>query len=154
MDCEMCGRKSAIYNVVIEGAKLNVCAQCAKYGKIVSKASEGKKEQKFAREIPAQKEPTEIQVVEDYGKKIVTAREKRSMSLGELARKINEVQSYLDRVEKERVLPTEKLCKKLEKELGIALIEQVAITHSNEEHKKKDLTLGDVVNLKKKQNEE
>lgn len=124
--CEICGRKGAHAIIEVEGAKLKVCGSCA-YGKKIlyrlddtGEAREGPEKQRAQPKL----EETE-EIVEGYGKIIKNAREKIGLSRSVVAEKINEKESYLERIERGELTPTFTVAKKLEKELGIKLIEKV-----------------------------
>jgi len=123
MECEICGKETnIIYVVEVEGAVMNVCAECSKGKKVIDKIDLSKQEKKVAK---AEKEKEkESEIIEHYGEAIRKAREKLGLPLNVLAERINEKASTLLRIEEEKTLPTDKVVKKLEKELGIKLLEQ------------------------------
>ena len=139
MQCEICGAEGARYTVYIEGAELVVCRRCK--GNLPSIKHKKKKK-------PKREEAIE-DIVENYGKKIKEARESLGLSIKELANKIAEKEHYLDKVEKEELLPDEKLIKKLEHALGIKLLEKVVLSSLSSD-KKTELTLEDIVEIEKK----
>ncbi len=150
-ECEVCGEREAGYYVLIEGAKLWVCADCSRRGKIIARPAPAPK--KFAKPSAAGRPPvsTELELVPDYAEKIRAARQKMKLGIHVLAELVMEKQSFLERVEAEKALPTETLAKRLEKALGIVLFEQVSYGASSGEKKKSGgLTLGDLVFVKKK----
>ncbi len=68
-----------------------------------------------------------------------------------LAELVNEKESFLERVEAERTIPNETFALKLERALGIKLFEEIKHEHVDiRRDKKGELTLGDVVVVKKK----
>ncbi|MGC9129333.1 MAG: multiprotein bridging factor aMBF1 [Candidatus Micrarchaeia archaeon] len=124
MECEICGRETnIIYVVEVEGAVMNVCAECAKGKKVIEKIDLEKKESAKIEKKPKKEERSEI--VEHYGSIIRKAREKLGLPLNVLAERISEKESTLLRIEEEKTLPSDKIVKKLEKELGIKLTEEV-----------------------------
>ncbi len=66
-----------------------------------------------------------LDVVADYGAAIKKARQKKSLTVEELAKRIFEKASTLHRVESQALAPSDGLIQKLEKELGINLKEQI-----------------------------
>ena len=73
-----------------------------------------------------------------------------------VAERINEKQSYLERIEREEIEPTFPVAKKLEKELRVKLIEKVAgsIAPTAQASKKFSAqTLGDLLESEKKKRE-
>ena len=152
-DCEVCGEEQARYVAVIEGARLQVCPDCARSGKIVAELSIPtpvlKKQAAQPGRTPMQ--TTETEVVSDYGRRIREARERRRLTRKQLAELVFEKESYLERVEAEKVLPSEALARRLEKALGIALFETVTAGALPSVRKREGpLTLGDLVIVKKK----
>ena len=100
--CEVCGRKihGAPIRALIEGAKLTVCIECSKHGKIISEEEEFEQRTPkkpltpvpfIQKKKPAQaKVDTTQEIVEGYDSKIRQAREKLGLSHEELGKKINE----------------------------------------------------------------
>ncbi|MCK4713998.1 MAG: TIGR00270 family protein [Candidatus Aenigmarchaeota archaeon] len=153
-ECEICGAEDADYITLIEGAKLRTCTACARGGKVL----------KVPERAPVRRGPPavvkrgklELDIVSDFGSRIVTARKRMHIERKVLAELINEKESFLDRVERGKSMPNEMLARKLEKELGIKLFEEdSADTYAPvPKGEKKGLTLGDIVMLKKKEDEE
>lgn len=152
--CELCGRsmKSRGRNVVIEGASMLVCPECAsKFGHFSSETTQkspsqprhraswmGSPEQEttprthqsspVSKPRPKPRKASGIrldnmELIEDYAKTIRTARQKKNMSQDELAQKVGESISTLKSVESGRQKPTEKTIRGLERELEISLLE-------------------------------
>jgi len=94
------------------------------------------------------------EIIEGYGKIIISAREKLGLPIAVVAERLKEKESYLHAIEHERLNPTIEVAKKLEKELGIKLIEKVsssmAPSTSKSQSKFQPPTLGDMVDFKKK----
>ena len=131
-ECEMCGKSGAEYVVLVEGAKLAVCQNCSTMGQIIKKPDyhpEGKKGESMPSQV-FRGAKTELELIEEFGKKIRGAREANGMQLSVLADAINEKESYLKRIENENTRPDEKTAKKLEHELGIKLFEEVGSGNS------------------------
>lgn len=158
MNCEVCGRKieGSPVRVVIEGAMMNVCSECSKFG--VTPSTWSPIPRKPVRSIvintqvrrastPLQVE-SEVELVEGYGRLIREAREKMGLSQEELAKLVKERLSVIKRVEAERMEPPASLARKLEKALKIKLYTYEASVASSTYKKRKDITLGDVVRLK------
>jgi len=123
MECEICGKETnIIYVVEVEGAVMNVCVECSKGKKVIEKIDLSKQEKKVAKAVKEKEKESEV--IEHYGEAIRKAREKLGLPLNVLAERINEKASTLLRIEEEKTLPTDKVIKKLEKELGIKLLEE------------------------------
>jgi putative transcription factor len=152
MDCELCGRPDANIIAVVEGIKMTVCEKCSKYGKEIGMLKDKKEERAEKRgEKKSEKTEIELELVEDYGKKIKAEREKKGMSLKQLASAIAEKESYIDRIENEDVIPSEKVARKLEKFFNIKLLEEIVTSSGEIEIKDEDtITLGDIIEIKKK----
>ena len=170
MRCEVCGGK--IYGkslrAEIEGAKLTVCIECSKHGKIIKtneidyRQKSPKKE--FSSITFVQKKKTfrprvEItqEVVEGYDSKIRAAREKLGLTHEELGKKINEKASVLSKLETGKMSPNNMLVTKLEHALKIKLlvpIKEERISQELPKSSSREQTLGDLVQLGKKAAEE
>lgn len=140
-DCEICGRHvNSLYVIDVEGAELSVCERCSR-GKIVTDTiGEGRKEVKARKRAD---EPVEDELIERYGEAIRKAREALGLPLNVLAEKINEKESTMLRVEKERMQPSMKLIAKLEKELGIKLTRKAEIANETHVPRSVPITLGE-----------
>ncbi len=137
-----------IITVVIDETQFDVCSNCSSLGKKLSEETvqeEDYPRDRFAKErfeftprkkvfcekqTPAQKihgfssgTIQESSLIEGYGKKIMQARQKKGLTLKELAMKIYEKESVIQRIEAEKFNPSDKTIKKLEKELETKLTE-------------------------------
>ncbi|MEM4663259.1 MAG: multiprotein bridging factor aMBF1 [Candidatus Diapherotrites archaeon] len=126
MLCEVCGKKTAkLYRAEIEGAELSVCEECSKLGKVLMDRRNDAAQPKIRKKItqkPDIKEPPVL--VENFGLEVKKAREKLGLTREELAKKIFEKESLLVRIENTNFEPEEKVVRKLEKVLGVKLLEQ------------------------------
>lgn len=142
--CDICGKPEIFGVVEIERAKLCVCRSCA-YGKKILQyldAEEG------VMPTHTSQKPQEIEeIVENYGQIVRKAREKLSLPVEVLAEKIKENKRYIERIEREEVRPTLETARKLEKELGIKLIEKTLEVAQSAGGKKQyaEPTLGDLL---------
>lgn len=154
--CDMCGKEAPLSKTKIEGTIMNVCSQCSKYGERVQ-STKGKR---FAnsRGYHAKKEKVEPEkfIVQDYAQKIKSAREQRKLKPEDLAKKINEKESLLLKVEAGHMKPNFPLAKKIEKFFNIKLIETFkesdSIIENTSSEKTTGLTMGDILKkaMKKK----
>jgi len=164
--CEVCGRKihGSTIRAVIEGAKLTVCVECSKYGKIIreEEVESGQRAPKKApvpfsarmqkKTVGAKVEITQ-EVVEGYHAKIRQAREKLGLSHEELGKKINEKTSVLSKLETGKMTPNNMLVTKLEHVLKIKLlvpIKEEKILPGFPKSPNRETTLGDLIQLNKK----
>ncbi|MBT0158843.1 TIGR00270 family protein [Candidatus Bathyarchaeota archaeon A05DMB-2] len=166
MRCEVCGRKihGSPIQALIEGAKLTVCVECSKHGKIIYDEPAPSRETPKLTPTPfvPKKKPmtakVEItqEVVEGYHSKIRQAREKLGLSHEELGKKINEKVSVLSKLETGKMTPNNQLVAKLEHALKIKLIVPITKEKVTEIPKSpnRELTLGDLMQLEKKGGEE
>jgi len=137
---------------IIEGVQLDVCNECAKFGKIIAQPKRfNAKEQIRHMQRPAQskEEKTEL-LVEDYAEIIKKKRELMGMTQRDFANKISEKETTVHKIETRAFSPPISLAKKLEKALGIKLIEEYEETHGASKGKRIDgFTLGDFIKIKK-----
>ncbi len=168
MRCEVCGRKIHGNQLLaeIEGARLTVCTECSKHGRIIPrqeiKIKTAPPSQKglpnapiFARKRPEAKVEITQEVIEGYPSKIRLAREKLGLSHEELGKKINEKESVLRKLETGKIEPNDMLVTKLEHALKIKLLTPIAQEDNKKETAKTaqshELTLGDLFQLDKKE---
>jgi putative transcription factor len=169
MRCEVCGHKihSSPIRAEIEGAKLTVCIECSKHGRIIREEEvelRRKTPRKPLSPIPftQKKRPAQAkveitqEVVESYDSKIRQAREKMGLSHEELGKKINEKASVLSKLETGKMTPNNMLVTKLEHALKIKLLVPIKEEKISEIPKlpNREPTLGDFIQLNKKGGEE
>ena len=147
MACDMCGKDSVLFKTMIEGSLLNVCENCSKYGKIIEKVEkEPVKSKIIKRKID---EPNDF-IVDGYFKIIKESREKKNLTQKELAMKINEKESVIEKIEQGKMEPDILFAKKLGNFLNIKLIEKIEIKERvNINFKDKVMTIGDLLKMKK-----
>ena len=120
-DCEICGKEmKEEYEIELEGAHLTVCEDCSR-GKPAQKRENVQHVTSYHRDFG---DSEQDEVVEGYGAIMRRARESAGMSLKELGEKINEKESILSRIEWEKTTPPDSIARKLEKELGIKIIQK------------------------------
>ena len=142
--CEICGKNTEkIYLARIEEANMWVCESCSR-GKKIIKSVNLEKGRSSSAAPKAGVGAEEEEMVEHYGDQIRKAREKLGLPVRVLAERIAEKESTLDRIEKEKGLPTDKLRKKIEKELGIRLTSKLQADNTTEGFgRNRPITLGD-----------
>lgn len=155
-ECEVCGNAEAVYIASIEGAKLHVCGRCARMGTIVSslydeQRKEEIREQRSERQSKSLLE-TEKELVDKFDKKILNRLREIGISYHVLAERLNEKESYIERIVQGKTRPDEKTAHKIEKELNIELFEEASAPASSTSFQKehKEMTLGDVIEIEKK----
>jgi putative transcription factor len=168
MQCEMCGEeiRGAPKLVRVEGAELQVCMKCGKFGtevqqvrrtdlRIAPKAAGG-------RPAPAPAGGTaptwhkrdmfdfmEGDVVDDYAIRIRHAREEKGLSQKDLAMQLKEKEHLIRKIENSDLIPEEDMRKKLEKALGIRLIDSQVSEEEKKVSSKLAPTLGDLTIIRK-----
>ncbi len=142
----MCGKKVPhLTKVRVDGALLNVCDSCARFGtpaeSIRSNFARNEPEEPITTVkinqkrivVPPAKPSTRrkardnienLTIVPDPGEIIRSARSRLNMTQDELAAKILERKNVLASIERGDLLPEIKTARKLEKVLGISLVEK------------------------------
>jgi putative transcription factor len=175
--CEVCGHKihSDPIKAIIEGARLTVCVECAKHGKIVFEdvPFERKTVGTFGAAVASKKPSGPValvqkktmvprvditkELIEGYESKIRFAREKLGFSHEDLGLKINEKASVLRHLETGKMAPNNLLASKLERALKITLLVPIAEEKPSAELPKsaanQEFTLGDLIEFDKKAEE-
>lgn len=180
--CEMCGAHAELKPILVDGAELLVCRKCQRYGKPVTPPPSHEKPTSLPsprptspkkpilrpmpnrsrqRKISGRKRPSEESLIinPEYPTLITQARMKRGWSRQELARRLNERESVLARIETGKLVPTDDIARKLEHELKIKLlipeedVEETVSQRSTTSPANKQFsqtTLGSIVKIKKK----
>jgi|TARA_B100001971_G_C18216014_1_gene553892 putative transcription factor len=148
----MCGSEGKLYRTIIESAKLKVCHECSKYGKVVEIVKEETFEKAKEQAINKEQEKEIIDVVvEDFADRIKKKREQLNLTQKDFAKKISEKESIIHKIETGNFIPQMELTKRLERFLHIKLTEQHEEKH--EKQAKADtgsVTIGDLINIKRK----
>ena len=152
MVCDMCGSDKRLYRAEVEGTVLNVCEACAKFGQVKGPIPrpEVSKKKEFKPVKPISKDQLLQRLVEDFSEIIKTKREKLGLKQEDFAKKINEKESLIQKIETGNFKPSIKLARKIEGFLKVSLVEQmpnspVAMGKSKTE----SFTLGDFIRVKK-----
>lgn len=136
-----------MFKTVIEGSRVTVCESCSKYGMNVEKVQPV--EQKVEARRFSQPEVIEG-VINGFGDVIKRKREQLGLSHKEFAQKIAEKESTLHKLEIGTLVPTLDRARKLEKMLGLILVEEQQDEQVVQRETKTDITLGDMVKIKKR----
>lgn len=159
MDCDMCGREQAVLKAAVEGSTMSVCEGCSRFGKVVGRiavaAAARKKQEKAA--VAAPEDETEF-VVANFGQLLKKKREELGrkledgfMKLEDFAKRISVKESVLHKMETGEFMPNIEEAKRIGKLLGLRLVEKAEAVESIVPEPKKDqLTLGDMIKIKKK----
>lgn len=160
MQCELCGAsiQGPSKTIQIEGAELCVCARCAKHGTEVQQPRrKGAAQQtKPGLAVPqVRRKPRDVfdlmegEIVDDYADRIRIAREGKEWSTLDLAQAIKEREILVKKIEKGDLIPEDDVRKKLEKALGIRLIDAAEDSASTAGPGRVTMTVGDVISFKK-----
>ncbi|MEM4731390.1 MAG: multiprotein bridging factor aMBF1 [Sulfolobales archaeon] len=161
----MCGRlvlRREMKVIYVENVKLSVCQSCYSRlarGDVAREIEEATKAQTRRPRVSSDKKPEErvldeYEVVPDYADRVRQARERLGLTQKALADMVKESENTIKRIESGRLVPTIALARKLESVLSIKLLEPVvdsAQAQLPNPAKMKELTLGDIVSLKKRE---
>jgi putative transcription factor len=165
-ECPICG--GIIWGkgqrVLLEGAKITVCDNCAQHGTKIYKPVTNvqmKKKGQIKTQIAPKKQTfkpkgiEELEIVIDYAKRIKNVRNNLRLNQDQFAQKLNEKPSLLRRIEAGKVEPTIKLAKKIQEVYKIKLLKKIDETEINVQEtkfmkKSTGSSLGDIAFIKKK----
>ena len=147
MVCEICGSGGALLKAIVEDAELNVCENCSKFGKVV-----GNVQSKQRPISPKTAETEKIPIlIDNYTDMVRKKRESLGLTQEEFAKKISEKESLVHKLESGSFEPSLQLAKKIEKLLGIKILEEYEEKHERQKNVKyESFTLGDFVKIKNK----
>ncbi|MCW4013324.1 MAG: multiprotein bridging factor aMBF1 [Candidatus Bathyarchaeota archaeon] len=160
MRCEVCGREihGQPYYRVIEGGKLTVCGQCSKFSTQewdprAPQARKGQTRRRSAQPKPRRRSDIEaaesLELVDGYGMIIKKARQKKGLSVEDFAKQISEKESVVKKLEKENMNPPLNLVRKVQRELGINILEEAeTATGTVLTRPMGPRTLGDLIKIK------
>ncbi|MFZ0183054.1 MAG: multiprotein bridging factor aMBF1 [Methanoregula sp.] len=149
----------------VEGAELQVCSRCGKFGTEVQqprrtdvqrpatgRAAPGARAP--AVTAPAQRKRDmfdymEGEIVEDYADRVRRSRMEKGLSQKDLALQLMVRELLIKKIEKGELIPEEEVRKKLEKVLGIKLVDMVADDAEKKTQAKITQTLGDLTIIRK-----
>lgn len=154
MHCEMCGsNQSILYKTMIEGSQMNVCEKCGKFGKKIGEVKEQSVKEKARQEKRNEKieDVREVmyKVKNNYAAIIRNARNKLGLSNEEFSKKLSEKESLISHIENGKTAPSLALARKLERTLGIKLVEEYEEKHEKYSgNTAGEMTLGDLIKNK------
>lgn len=139
MICELCGKDAGPTRpTYIEGTKLNVCQNCARFGDdkgagkgtvpaptaaVIEERLQRRERRMQTKDVYSTM--SSVELVDDYGGLIRNARIRKGMDQDQFAASINEKKGIIAKLESNDMIPDEKLTKKVEKALNIKLTETV-----------------------------
>lgn len=154
----MCGRDVArTRRFLVEKTVLNVGPECERFGKPldpvtgmkdvapgnVPLAMELRKRKTQSRDVFSEAS-MQVELVDDFGPRILSAREKKGWSRQDLGGRVGEREATIHRMETGSLRPTDDVAKKLERELGISLFQKVD-TVATKKTAAASFTLGDML---------
>ncbi|HLC60487.1 MAG TPA: multiprotein bridging factor aMBF1 [Candidatus Nanoarchaeia archaeon] len=157
INCDLCGKVGEqLSRTLIEGVELTVCGACSKFGKVIAEVkrySPKEQHKMIQRAQPQASKEEKIQIlVEDYADLIKKRRESVGLSQKDFAMKLNEKESMIHHIETGAFEPTLEMARKLERILGIKLVEEHEEKHQMQKTKAESgFTLGDFIKIKKTQ---
>ncbi len=151
INCDLCGKvEDRLNTALIEGVKLDVCAACSKFGKVIATVQRpsAKEQHRQYKQQEAKEEKIEI-LVDNYADLIKKRRESMGLTQKDFAYKVNEKESIIHKIETGNFIPTLLLARKLEKVLGVKLIEEYHEERGTLKRKKEEgFRLGDFIKMK------
>jgi putative transcription factor len=151
MRCEICGKTLAGRPVrtKVDGSIMLTCQECSKFGKVQREPPKPKRPKTTPRTVRPLEPVNEV--LEDYNTVVREAREKRGWSREELAAKIYEKVSVINRIEAGKMAPDLKLARKLERILKVRLLERLEDERPEDlgSQKIRGATIGDIARIKK-----
>ena len=160
MNCDICGREivGQAFKVKVEGAKLMVCRNCQGLGKPYQEdpLPRAPRPTGFVRMArPLERRPTELpkeiqdlDVAENFSELVRKRRMKLGWSQEDLAKKVKEKLSVIQKVETGKITPDTQLCRQLQHELKIKLLVPRKETPAPKTSTPAEVTLGDIVKIK------
>ena len=159
-ECEMCGKQVGTRRYLVEGTVMSLGLECSKYGTpLDTPAPQGtpaamhqnlaRRDTRMAsRSVFDQQE--QVTLVDGYGPRIHKAREAKGMSYEQLGDKVSARVTELKHIEAGKLRPGDDLTRRLEKVLGITLLEKIEATAPAISGQKKatagsSLTIGDIL---------
>ena len=162
MNCDICGREIAgqAFKVKVEGAKMLVCRNCQALGKPYQEdpapqrprsTSTGfvrlpRLPEKKPAELP--KEIQELDIAENFSDLVRKRRMKLGWTQVDLARKVKEKLSVIQKIETGKITPDTQLCRQLQHELKIKLLVPRKEAPAPKTATPAEVTLGDIVKIK------
>ena len=167
MQCEMCGEtiRGTAKLVRVEGAELQVCTKCEKFGTEVQQVrrtdiarpttAAPRPGRTATAVVPADRRKRDLfdymegEIVEDYAARIRKARMEKGVSTKDLAMQIKEREHLIKKIENGELIPEEAVRKKLEKALEIRLIDAPVQEAEKKVQSSLAPTLGDLTIIRK-----
>ena len=158
MQCELCGMDCFDCRPgIVDGVRMTLCSNCMRHGKGLKESTHPVVKKSILGRIKKPKEKDvylemDKDLVSDWNNIIKKARKKKNITREELGFKIGERTVTISKIENGDLRPSDEIIVKLEKELGISLIEKVEkISKIPSTIKSRNgLTLGDFIKTEEK----
>ena len=162
MNCDICGREivGQGFRVRVEGAKMLVCGSCQRLGTpyqeeppIQPRSNPAMGIVRLTR-LPARrpaelpKEIEELDVAENFSDLVRAKRMKLGWSQEDLANKVKEKLSVIQKIETGKITPDTQLCRQLQHQLKVKLLVPRKEAPSPKTHAPTEVRLGDIVKIK------
>jgi putative transcription factor len=122
--CELCGKTGATVRAMVEKVQMEVCHACSRFGRVLERRDvDALLHRKRLQAQPKREEP-QIAVVPDYAERIRKRREQLGIKQIDLARMVAEKESMVQKMEAGQFEPNIELARKLERKLGISLVQE------------------------------
>ncbi len=168
MQCEMCGEiiRGVPKLVRVEGAELQVCSKCEKFGTEVQQvrrtgvaagrpaaSKQGRPGVPVATPGAYRKRDLfdymDGEIVDDYAARIRHAREEKGLSQKDLAMQLMEKEHLIKKIESAGLIPEDAVRRKLEKALDIRLVDTIESDTEKKTESRITPTLGDLTIIRK-----
>ena len=155
INCDLCGKvEESLAKAKIEGVELDVCQACSKFGKVITpihRPSPREQHMQLQKQSQAkEKEEKTDLLVENHAELIKKKRETLGLNQKDFASRINEKESTIHHIETGKLEPNIVLARKLEKMLGIKIIEEYSeVRETQKKSKDAGFTLGDFIKARK-----
>lgn len=154
--CEICGQHSFdLKSIRLEGTIMQTCPKCAKYGEPehIPKVIPSRQKKVLRTKTPRSLKRTNLReemygLVPDFGERIRNVRESKGWTREILAKKLQVKESYLAKLELQKIHPSMKMAKKIESVLEIKLISPIETVDVGPSKKSlSKMTLGDIARV-------
>jgi len=162
LNCDICGREivGQAFKVKVEGAKLLVCRNCQALGTPYQEDPAPPRPRPIGfvrshqlperRPVELPKEIQELDIAENFSALVRNRRMKLGWSQDDLAKKVKEKLSVIQKIETGKITPDTQLCRRLQHELKIKLLVPRKEAPAPKISTPTELTLGDIVKIKGK----
>jgi putative transcription factor len=168
LNCDICGRQidEQSFKVIVEGAKMLVCRRCQALGEPYQEETRAvprpvvvitgpvgpvrvpRTTPRKSAELP--KDVEELEVADNYPEIVRKRRMKLGLSQEELANRVKEKLSVIQKIETGKVAPNTRLCRLLEHELKVKLLVPLKESEIPKSSAPTEVTLGDIVKIRGK----